>query len=59
MCYRVLSDDLYIGILFKQILGSVLYPSGQSSLLFAGCFSVLRVLLACVYKDGLLWIVFA
>lgn len=55
----MLGDDLYIGILFKQILWGVLYPNIQYGLLFAGYFSVLRVSVACVYKDGLLWIVFA
>lgn len=59
MCYKVLGDDLYIGIHFKQILWSVLYPNRQYGLLFAVCFSVLRVLIACVYKDGVCCIVFA
>lgn len=59
MCYRVLGDDLYIGVLFKQILWSVLYPNRQYGLLFAGYFSILGVLIACVYKDDLLRIVFA
>ena len=43
MYYGVLADDLYVGILLKQIPCSISYPNLQYGLLFAGCLVVLRV----------------
>lgn len=54
----ILGDDLYIGTFLKQILWHVLYLNRQYGILSPECFSVLRVLIARVYKDGLVRIVF-